>query len=73
MDGITRLFVVLFVIGWYFSVRSIIFYYFLAGRGRSDDFDWWWSWLAALPFSFLSLILTAALVGAVVWIVAGFK
>jgi hypothetical protein len=73
---IIRIITVTTPICWYVTARTIIFYYFLSG-GRTDVngqfFDWWWSWFMAIPVTAISLVFTAALVLAVIWVVEGFS
>jgi hypothetical protein len=76
-DLMLRLLAVLAVIGWYVTIRSVIYYYFLDGRNcldKSDQFFvWWWSWLMAIPVTILTTGMMVLFFGLVVpWVIAGF-
>lgn len=72
---VERLAIVVALIGWFVAVRSAVYYYaiphiFYAGRPRSssgDAFDWWWSWLLAIPLTVLTLLVSGLMILFVVY------
>ena len=67
---LNRLFIILGIYSWYFFVRSVI-YGLVSGRnifGDENSFEFWWSFLMAIPVSILLAGLVWGFVASLIWI-----
>lgn len=66
-----RVLIVMTLVIWYATVRMAIYRYFipkvLDPGGTVDAFDWWWSWFIAIPATMITLMISALLVGFVLY------
>lgn len=72
-EGFGRLAIALCVFCYYLGVRFFILYLVRNDYSDMAYFDWWWSWVMAVPVVFVSGLIIVGLSGAVLWISNGFS